>query len=474
MPVIVQWRPGHPETAPAVPPLRNPPRARIRRGLGGHGFALAAGLAVQFASVPLFLSFWGATLYGEWLMLVALQGWLLLLDFGYTATTVNEAAMCAARGDLAGARAWFQSAWALVTALSLAAAAALAALLAAAPLAVWLGLAELGRDGATVALSLLAAQALLHLQTGLLGAGLAAAGQYGLLALLLALTRCLGFALTALAVALGGGPQWAALALASAELAGCALVAACARRHSPWLRHGLAAASLERVRRLAAPSFGLAGLAAGNALVIQGPVVVLGATLEPAAAAVFSTLRMLARAPVFAASAVFATLRAEATLARGSGDMSRVRLLNTQATRFALWLGVAAFLALQAFGPWMVALWTGGEIAASQPLFALLLAGAAATLLWTGMGTALLASNRGQRVARVYLPVAGAALLAAGAVAPALGAAGVAAVLAAAEWLVAALLAPSALAFLGQRAGPALLAALRPPTGLLGRARRER
>ena len=452
--------------------MRNPPHVRIRRGLGGQGFAQAVAFAVQLASVPLYLHFWGAALYGEWLILIALQGWLLLADLGYTATAVNEVAMCAARGDLAGARERFQSAWALVTALSLAA--AVVALLAAAPVADWLGLAELGRRGVAVALSLLAVQAFLRLQTGLLGAGLTAAGQYGLLAFLLTLSRGSAFALTALAVALGGGPGWAALALAATELAGFAVVAARVRRHSPWLRHGLADASLQRVRRLAAPSFGLAGLAVGNALVIQGPVVVIGAILGPASAAVFSTLRFLARAPVFLANGVFATLRPEATFAYGQGDRRRLRRLNTQAVQFALWLGGAALAVLLPLGPWIVGLWTGGEIAVRQPLFALLLAAAAGTLLWTGAGTALMAANRSQRIARAYLPTAGAALLVAVAVGPSLGTDGIAAALAATEWLVFALVARRTLAFLGQRAGSLMRAALRPPTGLIGLLRPER
>ena len=454
--------PGPAERSRAMRPA---PHVRIRRGLGGHAFYQAVVLAIQVTGVPLYLHFWGIALYGEWLVAIALKSWFMMVDFGYSATVANETAMRAAGGDIAGARAGFQSAWALVTGLSLGAAAAGGALFGFTPLAAWLGLAELGEDG--IVLPLLIATALAHLQSGLFGAGLTAAGHYGLLALVLSLTHAIGFALAVLAIALGGGPGEAALALALAELAGLACLAALARRYSPWLRPGLADASIAEMRRLAPASLGLSGLALGNALVIQGPVVLVGAVVGPAAAAVFTTLRLLARAPVQLAGILFATLRVEATFAHGQGERARLRRLNTQAVQFAVWSGAAALPALLTIGPRAAALWTGGEIVVRQPLFALLLATAVATLLWNAAGTALMAANRSQRIAVAYAPVAALALLATAALAPSLGVDGAAAALAIGEWLVFVLVARRALTFLDQRPGSLAIAVLRPPTGLI-------
>ena len=437
------------------------------RGLRGQALIQVVGFATQLAGVPLYLHFWGIALYGEWLILVALQGWLMMVDLGYSATAVNETAMRAARGDLAGAQSRFQSAWTLVTFLQLMSAALVALMLATVPVATWLGISELSPGGTAIVLSLLVVQALLRIQAGMAGAGLTAAGQYGLQALLIAASRLAGFALVVLAVVLGGGPERAALALALAELGGLGAVAALARRQSPWLRTGWANATIAEMHRLAGPSLGAAGLSVGNALAIQGPVVVIGAALGPAAAAVFSTLRFAARAPVILASVFFATLRAEASLAHGGGEHERLRRLNTQAVRLAAWLGAVALAALLTIGPWAVPLWNGGEVPVRQPLFALLIATAAATMLWTGAGTALMATNRSPLLAVAYVPVSAAALAAVAAFAPRLGLDGVGAVLAVAEWLVAALVACRAMAFLDQRAGTLARAALRPPTELI-------
>ena len=443
-------------------------RARLRRGLGGQAFSQVVTVAVQIGGVPLFLHFWGASLYGEWLMLVALSAWFVLTSLGFTTAGTHEVTMRVARRDFDGALAVFRTAWTFVTALSLAVAAALATGAAVSPVASWFGFSELGDAGAAAVIVLLLGQVFVHMQTELLGMGLIAAGRYGLYAFLVAATRLAAFLLVALALVLGGGPTSAAAAMAGVECAGFLVVAGFARRHGPWLRYGLSGDSAATLRRLAVPSIGFAGLTAGNALGIQGPILVIGAALEPTAVAVFSTLRLLARAPVMFANVVFATLRPEAAIAHGRGDGARVRRLNTGAVQFALWLAAAAFVAAMLLGPWIVDLWTGGRIAVRQPLFVLLLVAGAGTLLWTGAATALHATNNNREIAAVSVLATGAGLLAALAAVSHAGSSGVAAAMAGAELVVFVLILRRALAFLGQRPGELLRAVLRPPAEVLG------
>ena len=448
--------------------METPSHARLRRGFGGQAVSQAVAVAVQIGGVPLFLHFWGASRYGEWLVLVALSAWFVLAGLGFPTAGLHEATMRVARRDFDGALAVFRSVWAFVTGLSLVVAAALATGAAVAPVASWFGLSGLGDAGAASVVALLLGQVFVHMQTELLGTGLIAAGRYGLYAFLGAVTRLAAFLLVALALALGGGPVSAAAVMAGAECAGLLVVAGFVHHHAPWLRYGRSGISGAVLRRLAAPSIGFAGFTAGNALGIQGPVLVIGAALDPAAVAVFSTLRLLARAPVLFANVVFATLRPEVAMAHGRGDGALMRRLNTGAVHFALWLAAAAFVAAMLLGPWIVDLWTGGRIAVRQPLFALLLAAGAGTLLWTGAATALYATNNNKEIATACVLATGAGLLASIAAVPHAGASGVAAAMAAAELAVFALILRRALAFLGQRPGELVGAVLRPPTEVLG------
>ena len=451
--------------------LRNP-WDRLRQGIGGQVFAQTVGLVVQLGGVPLFLYFWGVSLYGEWLVLAAFPAWLVFSNLGFTHATLNEATMCVARGDLQAARNAFRTTWVFLTGASFTIAAVLAALAASAPLASWFGFSTLGDGDARIIVILLLLQVLVYMQAELAAAGLFGAGRYGLHAFLGASTRLAGFLLVALAVALGGGPLAAAAVMAGAECAGFALMVSVARRHGPWMRYGVSGASRSAFLRLAPPSFGFAGFIAGNALAIQGSLLVISAVLGPAAVAVFATLRLPARGLAILGNIGFAILRPEMTMAYGAGETARLRRLYEQAMQFSLWLGVAGFIGLMFLGPPIVELWTGGRVVAEQPLFGWLLAGGAALLLWTGAATVLHATNRHARIAWLYVAVSGIGLAAAAMGAAYAGPEGAAAALAVSEIVVFALALKQALAFVEERLRALVAAALRPPTGILDRFRR--
>ena len=443
-------------------------RTRLRRGLGGQAFAQAVGFAVHLGGVPLFLYFWGASLYGEWLVLAALPAWLVFSNLGFTSATVNEATMCVTRGEPDAALGAFRTTWVFMTAVSFAVAVLLVLGTMAVPLASWFGFSGLDDGAASVILALLLLQVLINMQAELAAAGLYGAGHYGLHAFLAASTRLGAFAMVALVLVLGGGLVAAAAAMAGAECAGLAVMVVAARRHGPWMRYGLAGASRATLRRLARPSLGFVGFTAGNALVIQGPILVVGAALGPAAVAVFATLRLPARGLAMLGNVVFSTLRPEMTMAHGEGDAARLRRLHARTVQLSLWLGIAGFTALMLLGPELVEVWTVGRIAVEQPLFGWLAAGSVATLLSTGVATVLHATNHHEKVALLYVTVAVAGLAAGSVAAGFAGASGVAAALAISEFVVLVLALKWATAFVGQGFGALAGAALRPPVDVLG------
>ena len=452
--------------------MLNNSRTRLRRGLGGQAFAQVVGFAIQLGGVPLFLHFWGASLYGEWLVLAALPAWLVLSNLGVTSAALNEAMMCVTRGDPDAALGAFRTTWVFMTGVSSCAAVVLVAGAALLPLAAWFELSGLGDSDVSIILALLLLQVLVHMQAELAAAGLYGAGHYGLHAFLGASTRLAAFVLVVLVLVLGGGPVAAAVVMAGAECMGFAVMVGAARRHGPWMRYGVSGASRATLRRLVGPSLGFVGFTAGNALTIQGPILVIGAVLGPTAVTVFATLRLAVRAVVMLGNVIFATLRPEMTMAYGAGDAVRLRRLHTRAVQISLWLGLAGFTALMLLGPRLVEVWTAGRIAVEQPLFGWLAAGGAATLLWTGAAAALHATNHHKEIALLYVAAAGAGLAVSAAAAPYAGPSSVAAALAVSEVVVLILVLKRAIAFVEQRFGALAGAALRPPTDVLGWLRR--
>ena len=73
-------------------------RARVIRNLGANGVSQIVNIIVQLCSVPLFLRFWGVTLYGEWLTLSAIPAYLAMSDLGFASVAANDMTMRVARG----------------------------------------------------------------------------------------------------------------------------------------------------------------------------------------------------------------------------------------------------------------------------------------------------------------------------------------------------------------------------------------
>ena len=84
-------------------------RSRLFRGVGANAYSQAVSFSIQFGSVPLLLSAWGAHTFGLWLVISAIPSYLALSDFGFSAAASNDMTLAAARGAYAEARAVFQS-----------------------------------------------------------------------------------------------------------------------------------------------------------------------------------------------------------------------------------------------------------------------------------------------------------------------------------------------------------------------------
>src|SRR3989442_257140 len=87
---------------------------RLLKGFGANLYGQAAVVVIQLAGVPILLNYWHPQLYGEWLILFAIPGYLSMTDLGFSQSAANDMTARVARGDRAGALTVFQSLGALV------------------------------------------------------------------------------------------------------------------------------------------------------------------------------------------------------------------------------------------------------------------------------------------------------------------------------------------------------------------------
>ncbi len=376
---------------------------RLFHAIGATSLGPVLTAVVQFVGVAVFLHFWGPKLYGEWLVLSAIPVYLGLTDFGFGAVAANDMTMLVARGEKSAALEVFQSAWVLTTVVSVSFGFCVALGLWALPMEKWLKVTLLSRGQVSAILCVLCVYVLLDLQWSVIAAGFRCDGNYAIGTLLGSIAMFLTNASSIVAVIWHASPLGVALTLVAVRLLGnwsCQIVL---RRKSPWLRYGYHYARVGVIRKLFGPAIGYMGLTAGNSFNYQGMTIIVGATLGPISAVMFSTLRTLTR---FATQTVYMVANGiwpELSVAFGAGNRQLARNIHRCACQASLGLCFAAVLFLVVFGDGIYGHWTHHKVVMDHRLLYVLLMEVLANSFWFTSSIVPLACNRHQRQAVVYL-----------------------------------------------------------------------
>ncbi|WP_179187071.1 lipopolysaccharide biosynthesis protein [Sphingomonas sp. TZW2008] len=387
--------------------------ARLGRTLGAQGYAQIVTIAVQLGLVPVLLAAWGVRGYGTWLLLSAIPAYLSFSDLGFTFVAKNEMVMAVARGQRDAAVATFQSIFALlcVGAPLLLVASAIAVMCV--DLSTLLSLAPGTSAAAPGALLFLIGTVLVYQFFLLVCAGIRAENRPASEAMWAASGRLAEGAAIGGAALAGGGFVAAASAALLTRIVLTIAAYRWLQRRTAWLRLGFAAARRAEIARLWRPAIGYTAMPVAQALLIQGPVLIVGALLGPASVVVLATSRTLARLGTAATNMVNNSVVSEYSALAGAGAARGFdRLVRTQLGATAVIVACYALVVL-ATAPLALGLLTHGRVAVVQPFFTLLVLGVAAEMLWSALFTPVSATNRHGAVTPIFLAVSGAALLAA-------------------------------------------------------------
>jgi O-antigen/teichoic acid export membrane protein len=442
-------------------------KARLFKGIGAQAFGQLVNLIVQIVTVPLFLHFWGKELYGEWLLLSTIPSYFTLADLGFASAAGTEMTMHVARGDKAGALRVFQSAWVLVTGLSLGITAVALLLIVFLPISHWLHLQQLSASDSRLLLTVLVLEVFFALQNGLIGIGYRCDGNYAVGSMIGSVKRLCESLTLALALAFHGSPFAVSVCYLAIEVLGNAVVAWDVRRRSPWLAYGIRHADRKTIRALALPAISFMAFPLGNALSLQAMVTVIGITLGPAAVVLFSTSRTLTRFVAQILGVITNTVWVELSAAFGTSNLALACALHRRACQAALWAAVPLCLLLLIVGPAVFGRWTQGRVAFDLVLFGLLLAVITANSLWSASYIVSVAANRHQRVALIYVAATCASLLLSVGLTKVAGIYGAAMALLVIDIAMIAFVVPQSLAMVGDTPVDYLRSILQPPWGMI-------
>ncbi|MGE0350785.1 lipopolysaccharide biosynthesis protein [Hydrogenophaga sp.] len=403
---------------------------RIASGAGAYGYAQVVSIGTQLVSLPLFLYHWDMATYGYWLALTALPFYLSLADAGISTASCNLMIGLIARGEKARAADVFQSAVAFLLLVAL-------LVLATVALALWwLPATTLQAPQWKAVLMLLSVTVVLTLFCSLSEVIYKATGGYAAGTYLVTTGRLVDTLGGLTGLVLTQSFIGVATAMLLARLGYTALCIRLSQRRTDFLRWGVRRANRHDIRQAAAPGALFFSLTLTNALSLQGFTLLVTATLGPAATAVFNTYRTLSRIVVQIANALSNPLWPELTALKGHQGDGPFWALYRRANRLGLLIAAAGALLVYLVAPWLLEVWTHGQIpfvAASMALFLLYAAVCSATQV---PRVVLMSINRHAGLAWQSLLAAVASLVVAWLIWPATGMTGMVAAMVLGEALV--------------------------------------
>ncbi len=378
-------------------------RERLIQSFAAQGFGQVITIVIQVLSIPLFLTFWGAHLYGEWLLLSTIPSYITLSNLGFGIAAATEMTLSVARGDKERALNVFQSTWIFISAISLFLIVLFFALVFFIPITGWLNLQLISLTQAREIIILFILQLALLQHRGMYDAMYRTDGNFARGVTIFNIWKLAEFVASALVVWRGGGPVAVAGVVLGTQVVATALVHLDLRRLSPWLIWGWSQARVDTLKQIAGPAIGFVGFPIGYALSIQGMTMVIGIFLGPAVVVAFSTTRTLTRFVWQIMNAISNSTQVEFSVAMGKNDIDLARHIHRRSCQLAVWLTAISSIVLALTGRYIYTVWTKGKVQYDPVLFGILLFASIADTVWSTSYAVPLAINKHQKMAGIYV-----------------------------------------------------------------------
>ncbi len=386
-------------------------KQRLIAGFGAGTFGRLSNMLIQIVGVPIFLLHWGTSLFGEWLLLNTIPAYFALSDIGFGSVAGNEMTMLVAAGKKDEALSVFQSVWILTTAMSSAVGLLLLAGIWIIPLDRWIHVRILTTPEVRLIVLLLGLSVLASMQETLFQGAFRCVGKFPFGTFAKSLLSLGSFTASTIAVVFGARPTQVALVYLIANAIGTFILWMLLKRNIPWIEFGIQHASWAVIRRLASPAISFMSFPIGNAVTLQGILVVIGAVIGPAAVVIFSTARTIARSANQVMQLINTAVWPEISAAFGTHNLRLARKLHTTACQISilLCLSVAIFAAL--FGNYFWKAWTVGKVATDPILLDIMLLQLLISAFWYTSSVIHMSTNKHQGLAKVTLATACLSLL---------------------------------------------------------------
>jgi O-antigen/teichoic acid export membrane protein len=336
-------------------------------------------LGMQLVVVPAAISAWGASKYGEWIVVSGAITVFQLADLGLQTYVVNSICASFARGDLDEFHATLRDALAVQTRIVGALISALLFLLCFAPVDRWLNLRTVDRSTAAIALGILSFDLLLSVPVGVVAGVYRATGRFPR-NVITGVVQKIGMLVLTVAL-LYGGHGFISLAVAKlcVTFCGIAWLAFDFPRLYPWLRIRIAGADFGRGFAMLVPGLMFLLYPAADYATNQISLLIAQHQRSGLEVAMLSTHRTVFNSAQMAANFLLLSVWPELTVLYARHDKDKLRQVHATLTKVNCFVVLSVVSGVLLLGQWLYPLWTRKALHFDGVLAALL---AAETLCW--------------------------------------------------------------------------------------------
>lgn len=369
---------------------------RLIKGVGANVLGKIWVILIQFSSIYFLNKAWGVAGYGIWLMISSIPIYLAISDFGLGTAATIRMTKALASNDPKDALQSFQSVWVFVTGLTF-------IIFTVSLLCGWLWgyLSGLHQTIGGVSyllilqtISVMGLTTLLTIQMSLLKSVFQANNKYAVGTIFFDVASLFEGVIVIIVAVLGGNILYAAIGMLVVRLIFLNIYHLLIYRYENWFTFGYIFADIKTLKELLNPSLAAFALTLANSFGIQGIVLTIGWTLGPAAAAIFSSTRMLTRISLQIPSLLMRASIPELTRAYTQKDSELVKKLMSINIRLTLLVVVPASVILSVIGPWLLSTISYTSIKVNHIEFVLLGGAAVFCSLWNTLGMQLLSINK--------------------------------------------------------------------------------
>jgi len=378
----------------------------IRRiGLGSLAVLMGQGINIlgQILVVPLFLWAWGQQLYGEWITLYAIVGYISLLNFGMQTYVVNRLNQFYSVGLLNDYTNILHSALSLYLGIAAIAGSLIAFAVFVAPVGQWLNLRDMDHLTTSIVALLLAMQVILAIPQGLIAGLYRTFQEFPRGAMLANFQRASILGLTALTLMVGGKLIQVAAVQLIPIMAFAAFILYDIRKRHPEVKISFSQSDWRLAISFLGPSLLFFLIQISGVLTVQGSIIVVSAFAGPAYVAVFAIHRTLTNLVRQIVGSLNTVLWPELTTLEARGDYSQLRIVHRSFVKMSFAACVFAGIWLHFTGRDIIELWTLGKITFNQRLLDIFLFYLVLQAPWLGSSVFPAAFNRHKNLATCYI-----------------------------------------------------------------------